>query len=257
MWVQEPSGRVRHPFEAVVLAATFALIPVFIIENDAQSQAWRTGAAVANWLIWAIFAAELAMILWVAERKRAALRAHWLDAAVVVVTIPLFGELLSSLRFIRFVRLLRLVRAGVLLGRMLQAERRLTAPQSLRYVAAATALLVLVAGAAQATFDTKDFDSVWDAVWWAFVTVTTVGYGDEVPTTVAGRVIGILLMFVGIGFLATLTAAVASGFVRTDSDSQRDEIIERLARIEALMAQEPMPGAEAEQDPVDPAKPSD
>ena len=243
-WTQEPSGRVRHPFEPVVLAATFALIPVFIIQNDAESQAWRTGAELANWLIWTIFAAELALILLVADRKGAALRAHWLDAAVVVATIPLLGQLLSSLRFARFARLLRVVRGGLLLGRALQAERRMTAPQSLRYVAAATGLLVLVAGAAQATFDSKDFHSIWDAVWWAFVTVTTVGYGDVTPTTVTGRVIGILLMFVGIGFLATLTAAVASRFVRSESDPQRDEIIQRLMRIEAALAKNPKAGEE-------------
>ena len=237
MWEQEESGRVRHPFEPIVLATTLALIPVLIIENDAKSDAWQTFAVVANWLIWVVFAAELTLILAVAQRKGAALRAHWLDAAVVFVTIPFYGQLLSSLRLVRLVRLLRVLRTGVLLGRTLQAERRISSGESFRYIALATVLLVVVAGAAQATVNEGEFATLWDGVWWAFVTVTTVGYGDLYPSTVPGRLIGIALMLMGIAFLAVLTGTIASHFVRTDSDPQRDEIIASLQRIEADIAE--------------------
>jgi voltage-gated potassium channel len=104
-----------------VLAATLALIPVLIVQADASGNA-RTAAILANWVIWAVFAAELALVLIYATRKRAALRAHWLDVAIVVLTIPLWGEILSSLRFFRFFRLLRAV---AVISRALQAERRL------------------------------------------------------------------------------------------------------------------------------------
>jgi hypothetical protein len=126
MWQQADDGRVTHPFEPVVLGATLALIPVLIVEYDVSSGGWLTVAKIANWVIWGIFAAELAFILYVAPRKQAALRAHWLDAAIVVVSVPLYGKLLSSLRSIRLFRLLRLLRAGVVIGRALQAERRLS-----------------------------------------------------------------------------------------------------------------------------------
>jgi len=132
MWQQGPDGRVTHPFEPIILAATLALIPVLIIEHDVSSGAWATVAEIANWAIWAIFAAELVFILTVAPRKTAALRAHWLDVAIVLVTVPLYGALLSSLRSVRLYRLLRLIRAGVVIGRALQAERRLTSGNALR-----------------------------------------------------------------------------------------------------------------------------
>jgi voltage-gated potassium channel len=237
MWQQAPDGRVTHPFEPIVLAATLALIPVLIIEHDVSSGPWATVAEIANWGIWAIFAGELVFIVAVARRQAAALRAHWLDVAIVLVTVPLYGELLSSLRSVRLYRLLRLVRAGVVIGRALQAERRLTSGNALRLAVLATVFLTVAAGAVQATVDTRDFESFWDGVWWAVVTVTTVGYGDIYPHTVAGRIIAIAVMLLGIGFLAVLTATVASHFVQVDQEQGSQEVLEMLHRIEVELAE--------------------
>ena len=203
-----------------MLAATLLLIPVFILEFDTSGD-WNRAAFIANWLIWAVFAIELAAVLIVAKRKGAALRAHWLDVVVVVLTIPLFSKFLASLRLIRLARLLRLLRAGVIVSRALQAERRLTSAQVFRAVGLVTVFIVFIAGAAEATVDSSDFKTYWDGVWWAIVTVTTVGYGDLYPKTVAGRIVGILLMLVGIGFLSVLTATIASRFIQQDTDSGR------------------------------------
>jgi voltage-gated potassium channel len=232
MWTQDESGHVRTPFEPLILGATLAMIPVIIIERDARSEGWRMFGQVANWMIWGIFAIELLTILIVAPRKLDALRAHWLDAAIVVVTVPFYGKLLSSLRLVRLARLLRLLRAGVVLGRALQAERRLTSANAFRFVAIATTFLVFIAGAVQATIDTGDFRSFWDGLWWAVVTVTTVGYGDINVTTVPGRMVAMALMLLGIGFVAVLTATIASRFVQSDTRSHEEELRDSLARIE-------------------------
>jgi voltage-gated potassium channel len=214
--------------------ATLALIPVLMIETDSKSAGWQRFAEVANWLIWAVFAVELAAILTVATRKRAALRAHWLDAAIVVLTVPLVTKALSWFRLARFIRLIRL---GALTTRVLQSERRVTAGDSLRIAAILTVTAIVVAGAAENAFSAGEFPTLWDGVWWAVVTVTTVGYGDLYPTSVQGRVIGMVLMFVGIGFLSLLTAAVASRFVKQERSSEHDELIEALRRIEADVAE--------------------
>ena len=226
---QDPSGRIRTPLESLVLAATLAMIPVLILEADA-SGGWLTFAVIANWGIWAVFALEFAIILYTAKRKRAALKAHWLEMGVVLVTVPFFGQLLSSMRFLRLARLLRFTRATMIVGRAIRAERSISSGATLRLLALLTTFIVVVAGAAQATFDAGEFHSIWDGVWWATVTVTTVGYGDLYPKTVGGRLIGIIVMLVGIGFLSVLTATIASHFVRTERPD--DEIIERLDRIE-------------------------
>jgi voltage-gated potassium channel len=67
--------------------------------------------------------------------------------------------------------------------------------------------------------------------------VTTVGYGDLYPNSVQGRLIGIVLMFVGIGFLSLLTAAVASRFVKQERGDEHEELMETLRRIEADVAE--------------------
>jgi voltage-gated potassium channel len=169
VWTQDDSGRVHTPFEPIVLAATLALFPVLIIETDATSEGWQRFAEVANWVIWAVFAIELAAVLIVAQRKIAALRAHWLDVAIVVLTLPLLG----ALSWLRFARFLRLARFGAVAGRAVQAERSLTSGDSLRIASVLTLTAIVVAAAAMQAFASKEFDNLWDSTWWAVVTVTT------------------------------------------------------------------------------------
>jgi voltage-gated potassium channel len=83
----------------------------------------------------------------------------------------------------------------------------------------------------------------WDGVWWAVVTVTTVGYGDIVPHSVGGRLVAMLLMMGGIVFISILTATIASFFVkeerqdeRAESQEERAEMAASLKRIEADLA---------------------
>jgi voltage-gated potassium channel len=95
--------------------------------------------------------------------------------------------------------------------------------------------IVVVSGAAQAAFNADEFESVWDGVWWAIVTVTTVGYGDLYPSDVEGRLIAIAVMLAGIGFLSVLTATMASLFIKTDTES--DKVLQSLRRIEADVAE--------------------
>jgi len=81
-----------------------------------------------------------------------------------------------------------------------------------------------------------------DALWWSFVTITTVGYGDFYPTTTLGRIIAVVLMTAGIGLFCTFTAYVASLFLQEEEKGQEkreDQILaelksirERLDRIE-------------------------
>jgi voltage-gated potassium channel len=237
MWQQLDSGRVTHRFEWVILVATLAIIPVMVIELEASSSVWREVAFAANWLIWAIFVAELAFILTVAPRKAAALKAHWLDVVIIVVTAPLFGRLLASLRLVRLVRLLRLLRLTAIVTRAIQRERVVSSGATFRLVALLTLVIVVLSGSVEAVVDSGDFHSTWDGIWWALETVTTVGYGDLPVTTVEGRIIAMVVMLVGIGFLSVLTATVASYFVKSDRGTETEAILAALGELRDEVAE--------------------
>ena len=72
-------------------------------------------------------------------------------------------------------------------------------------------LTVLAGGTAYAALE--DEPHSWDGIWWAVSTMTTVGYGDQYPVTVEGRVLAIIVMLVGIGFVSMLVGAVSEQFV--------------------------------------------
>ncbi len=238
LWRQIESGRVVHRFEPIVLALALLSVPVLLLEETSDREPWTTIATVGNWVIWVGFAAELAFVLVVAPRKLRALRAHWLDVAIVVLTPPFLPALLGALRLLRLVRFLRIIRVarlGLLGGRALMAARVLTTRQGFRYVALSTVLLVVVAGFAVSVADSEKFPNVWLGMWWAITTVTTVGYGDVTPTTVAGRVLAACLMLIGIGFLSLLTATIASTFVSSDTGEGEQRIEDEQERLAGML----------------------
>ena len=114
-----------------------------------------------------------------------------------------------------------------------------------------TTTITVGAGLLMTVIDRQGFPSLGSGLWWAVQTVTTVGYGDHVPTTAAGQVLAAVVMLLGIGFVTVITASITGAFVERTRRDQRaarandpsadqfDEIVERLGRIEAAMKQRP------------------
>jgi len=72
-----------------------------------------------------------------------------------------------------------------------------------------------------------------DGIWWALVTITTVGYGDIAPLTTLGRLVAGTLMFVGLGLIATVTAIVSAKFIANYVDHHtNDDVLEKLEELE-------------------------
>jgi voltage-gated potassium channel len=103
------------------------------------------------------------------------------------------------------------------------------------YLAAATVVLALVAGLLMIVVDRSNFPNYGLAVWWAIVTLATVGYGDVVPTTPLRRLVGSGVIILGVTFLAFLTATVTSLFVSSDQEAARErELAQREAADKEL-----------------------
>jgi voltage-gated potassium channel len=210
-----------------LLVAALLTIPLIAIEQSGAGEPWDSISAVLNWTTWLAFLGELVLMLSVVPDRGRWLRDHPLEVAIVVLTPPFLPATLQPARVFRLFRLLRLVKAAVLL-------RRLVSPEGIRDAAVLAMATVLGGGAAYSAIEsTQDSPiSAWDGVWWAITTVTTVGYGDSYPKTTGGRLIAMVVMFVGIGFVAILTASVAERFIRArEAEEQRAELHARLDEI--------------------------
>jgi len=112
-------------------------------------------------------------------------------------------------------------------------------------IATATTSMTVAAGLLMRVVDHDNFPSFGSGLWWAVQTVTTVGYGDDVPTNASGQLLATLVMLLGIGFLTVITAAITSTFVSRSRQTppeadmptaeQWRQMNERLERIEAAV----------------------
>jgi voltage-gated potassium channel len=121
---------------------------------------------------------------------------------------------------------------------------RATTPRGAAVViAVVSTVITLAAGFLMTVIDHENFPSIGSGLWWAVQTTTTVGYGDNVPTTVGGRLVAAAVMLFGIGFLTVITAAITSTFVARSrgevataaTAEQFRQIDQRLERIEAAL----------------------
>ena len=199
--------RMRLP---LVLAA---VVPIFIVPEAGDWVAVLVGV-----VSWAVFVVDFV----VSERRRVRYLSTGLgrfDLTVVVLTAPWF--LLPGAHGGSFVVLLRLARLARVLMVSGGAKRLF---ERLGRVAA-VALGVVFVGAALAYYaehpTNPEFATFGDALWWGIVTLTTVGYGDIVPKTPAGRWAGVMIMLTGIAVVGLLAGSLAS-FFRLDGPETGD-----------------------------------
>lgn len=198
--------------------------------------------------ICAIFLADfIRSLLIAADRGRYLVTWGWLD---LISSIPAYDWLRwgRAARAFRILRVLRGVRATRLLGTVL-LERRAS---SALWTAVLFAILITIFGSIAILHLERDpganIGSASDALWWSFVTVTTVGYGDRYPVTPGGRLLAAALMVAGIGLFGAFTAFLASWFMApgvAGQDRDLDELKEevRLLRDELRLSRgEPAAG---------------
>ena len=163
-----------------------------------------------------------------------------------------WADLLACLPMFRIFRLIRIVRAARLMRtfgpkNMLNEVINNRAGSALYITIFSIVVLAEFAAIfvlkAEALNPNANLTTGGDAVWWVFVTITTVGYGDKFPTTAAGRTLGVIVMFCGIALIGVLTSFLASFFVaqpkKKEEELAPDDPKAKLAEIRALfLAQE-------------------
>lgn len=215
-----------------------AIIPSMLLDNHAQGSDFHKVSEALNWVVWLTFCAELAVKAWLSHDLRGFLRHSWFDLLIVVFSPPFLGpEYLEGIRVLRVARLLRLVRMLRVLavaGIALESAKDALQHRRFHYVMLLTAVIVSIGALAIYGAEhgqNKNIESIGDAFWWSIVTATTVGYGDISPSTTEGRLIAVVLMLVGIGFISICTATVASFFFDQDKDAQAKERADALSQV--------------------------
>ena len=226
--LDERGQRLRRFFEIPILIAALLVIPAILIEALATNPTVISIGEWLNWIIWVVFAAEFFTLLTVAVERRTFLRKSWLEVAIVTLTFPVIFIVASNFQMVgaaRLARLLRLTRFVAVMSLAGATVTRIFSKRGLAYIVGITVILGLGFGILYGLIEEQA--SIFDGMWWALVTITTVGYGDFFPLTTAGRIVGALLMVVGIGFVATLTASVAAHFM-DDADTHLSDSLEAL-----------------------------
>jgi voltage-gated potassium channel len=106
-------------------------------------------------------------------------------------------------------------------------------------IAAVWLSAIVVFGIVEHLLDRDSYETVWDGMWWATQTVTTVGYGDIVPSTGIGRLVASLLMIGGLSLFAVISATITSEFIARAQASTRsaseDSTLAKMAALEAQL----------------------
>jgi voltage-gated potassium channel len=221
-------------YPLALLGIAWLVIAIVVLTNDLNGSA-SSFLVGALFVLWAIALVEYAVRLVITPDRRGYLKRRWVEPATVVVP-PLQGWHLVGME-----KMSLLVYEGEL-----RAETILKHHSLFRVLIAAAGTLFLGAWLVllfEENAKGSNIHSYPDALWWAIVTVTTVGYGDRYPVSAGGRAVAVVLMLVGIGLIGVLTATVASVFVKEHTDANKevfkkghDELGQQLSVISDRLA---------------------
>jgi voltage-gated potassium channel len=201
-------------YPMAVLGVAWLVVAIVVLTSDVNGNA-STALVAVLFVLWAILLAEYLVRLVVTPDRRGYLRRRWVEPATVVVP-PL-----QSWHVVGIEKMSILVHEGEL------RVETILKHHSLFRVLIATAVTLILGAWLVLLFEEKakgsNIHNYPDALWWAIVTVTTVGYGDRFPVSAGGRAVAVVLMFIGIGLIGVLTATVASVFIKEHTDATKEE----------------------------------
>lgn len=179
-----------------------------------------------DWAIWVIFVLDYVIRLIRSENKWTYFKKHPLE----LISIIPFDSIFRAARLVRLFRVIRLLGIGT---RYLTPVYKLLKTNGLDKVLIVTIILLFIIPIPIVLLE-PSITTFADALWWAVVTTTTVGYGDISPETPIGRTLAVILMLVGIGIIGTLTSAITSFFNKESKKSHEDQFLEILKKIEGI-----------------------
>lgn len=226
------------PYQLFMLALCFYVLVALAIQTFFHVS--EGTSLILDWVdnaICGVFIADFTYGLVRAPNRRNFIKWNWIDlvSSIPNVSILRWGR---AARIIRILRVLRAVRSTKFIATFLLKRRS----SAVLATAAIVFLLMTVFGSIAIlqleNVEEANIKNPEDALWWAFVTMTTVGYGDKYPVTTEGRLIAAILMTVGVGLFGTFTGLVASWFLSataSEDTEQMECVLQELREIKEVL----------------------
>lgn len=236
-------NKFRITYDVIIALLSFIVVAILIFESTMYlSTKELILIQIIDSLIWIIFCGDYFIRLFLSKNKIYFIKSNVID----LISIIPFNSIFKALRILKIIKLVKLskilkltkfFRTITLMAKFKKRLNKFIKTNNFNYVLYLTIATVFLG--AIGIIITEKMELI-DALWWSFVTTTTVGYGDISPSTLGGRAIAIILMLVGIGFIGMLTGTIATFFIdgnkekTTYKQSVIDDVKNKLDDFESL-----------------------
>ncbi len=225
--------QIGHKFEIPML-----LIAIWIVVEwyaELEGTVPLAYAYYTDLFVWLFFIAETATLTFLVDNKWYYLRTNWINLVIIFMGLPIIWGVTTYAGILRSLRLLLL---AAILVNLSDTIRQILSRNHLGITLFIALIIITLSGILIAGID-PNISSVWDGLWWAWVTVTTVGYGDIVPVSTLGKLFGALLILFGLGLFSLLTANFSAFFISKEEKKAKEiekETVQKLDIIEKRIA---------------------
>lgn len=193
-------------------------------------------AVAASWFVWFFFVAETVTMLCLTTHKMNYLLKNWMNLIIIIAGFPPLWMNTPWLAVLRLLQLLLILR---LLLPAWDSAIKILSRNRLGTTLIVACIITIFWGVLMSILD-PDIKTPWDGIWLAWETVTTVGFGDIVPTSAIGRLLDIILMIMGVALISLLTANFSAYFISQNTDAlkrEEDEMCKTMKELQKQMTE--------------------
>lgn len=208
-------------YESVMSILAVIAVVNAIIDIIAKISDWQV---IVDIIILIIFASDYLIRFFIALDKKKFVKENIIDLIAIIPFSSAFRvfRIARLTKLLKLAKILKITRLLIVFTRFYKKTIRFFNTNGFKYMILITMVMILMGGV---LIRHAEGMSLQDGIWWAFVTSTTVGYGDISPETSLGRVIASVLMIVGIGLIGSLTSTITSYFFNSKKLTVKDQVI--------------------------------